>query len=131
MITFLGSGLVLAKKPAVVGDEILDTLKVKGKKGLIKVSKSIFYENDILDIKVVFPKSLKGLWSGEADAHLLFRIFDESLESSVDIIAIPIGPVADTKTVIQLKLGPPIDLPPPADGTDDAEDGTNDGDDEY
>ena len=126
MVTILGVGLVLAEQPTVVGDETLDILKVKGKNGLIKVSKSIFYENDTLDVKVVFPKSLKGLWAGEADAHLLIRIFDENLESLVDIIHVPIGPVTDTKSVIKLKLGAPVALPPPADGTDGADDGTDD-----
>ncbi|MBT7048396.1 MAG: hypothetical protein HN978_01860 [Desulfobacula sp.] len=50
----------------------LNIFGVKGiKSGLIKVDKNIFYSTDKLDVSVIFPKSLKSVWNGSADAYLV------------------------------------------------------------
>lgn len=58
----------------------LDIFKVLGTKGgLIKISKDFFYPGDSFSLSVVFPKSLKAIWSGEADINLLIVMPDGTM----------------------------------------------------
>jgi len=66
----------------------LNIFNVKGiKSGLIKVDKNIFYSTDKLDVSVVFPKSLKSLWNGSADAYLVIRMTDGTLLAPFPILS--------------------------------------------
>jgi len=41
------------------------------RQGLIKTDKHIYYPGDTLKIRVVLPRSLKAVWTGEADSHIV------------------------------------------------------------
>ena len=56
-------------------DAAFDVFKIQSsKKGLIKVDKENFCAGDTFSIAVVFPKSLRAVWAGDADVHLVIRL---------------------------------------------------------
>ena len=56
-------------------DAAFDVFKIQSsKKGLIKVDKENFCAGDTFSIAVVFPKSLRAVWNGDADVHLVIRL---------------------------------------------------------
>ncbi|MEA2059064.1 MAG: hypothetical protein U9P10_00750 [Thermodesulfobacteriota bacterium] len=60
----------------------LNIFNVKGiKSGLIMVDKIFFYMSDILDVSIVFPKSLTAVWNGSADTYLVIRIPEETQQA--------------------------------------------------
>jgi len=46
------------------------------RKGIIKTDKHIYYPGDTLEIRVVMPRSLKAVWNGEADSHIVVYVPD-------------------------------------------------------
>lgn len=71
---------VVANVPGKNDNAALDIFKVLGTKGgLIKISKDFFYPGDSFSLSVVFPKSLKAIWSGEADINLLIVMPDGTM----------------------------------------------------
>lgn len=86
----------------------LDIFKVKGiKKGLIKVNKNICYSGDPLEISIVLPQSLKAVWSGDAEVHLVIRMTNGAWVKQPPVFfdgTIPDQP----KTFVSITLGSDI-----------------------
>ena len=58
-------------------DDALDIFKIQGsKKGLIKLNKENFCTGETFSVGVVFPKSLRAVWTGQADVHLVIWLPD-------------------------------------------------------
>jgi hypothetical protein len=41
--------------------------------GLIQMNRGVYYPGDIIEVRMVFPRSLRAVWSGEADSHIVVR----------------------------------------------------------
>jgi hypothetical protein len=98
-----GNKPALEKPGSKPSSEVLEVFKVKGlRKGLIKLNKASLGPGNQLEIQIVVPASLKAVWNGMADLHLVLRLPDGVF------IAVPVyvdGATPDSpKTLVNIQV---------------------------